>query len=91
LAVVVIIDIPNGNQQFYDQIIPALFLDGKLPEGWRLHMAGPTETGWRIVNVVPFQEGFETFSREKLGPTLQQLEGVKPTLTFFPLYRMIEP
>jgi hypothetical protein len=85
----VIVDIPRGNQEFYDQIIPALFPDGKLPEGWQVHIAGPTETGWRIVNVVPSQEEFETFSRERLGPILRELEGVTPELTYFPVYRMI--
>jgi hypothetical protein len=85
----VIVDIPRGNQQFYDQIIPTLFPDGKLPEGWQVHIAGPTEAGWRIVNVVPSREQFETFSRERLGPILQELEGVTPELTYFPVYRMI--
>jgi hypothetical protein len=85
----VIVDIPRGNQQFYDQIIPTLFPDGKLPEGWQVHIAGPTEASWRIVNVVPSREQFETFSRERLGPILQQLEGVTPKLTYFPVYRMI--
>ena len=85
----VIVDIPRGNQQFYDQIIPTLFPDGKLPEGRQVHIAGPTDTGWRIVNVVPSQEEFETFSRDQLGPILQELEGVTPELTFFPVYRLI--
>jgi len=89
--VAVTVDIPAGNQQFYDQIVPTLFTDGKLPEGWQVHIAGPSETGWRIVNVVPSQKQFETFSREKLGPILQQLEGVTPQLTYFPVYRLIRP
>ena len=86
----VVIDVPDGNQQFYDQIIPTLFPEDKLPEGWVLHVAGPTETGWRIVNVVPSQEGFEAFAREQLGPALELLEGVTPEMTFFPVYRMIQ-
>lgn len=90
MAVAVVIDVPAGNQQFYDQIIPTLFPGGKLPGGWQMHMAGPTETGWRIVNVVPSQEGFEAFARDRLGPTLQQLEGVTPEMTFFPIYKMIQ-
>jgi hypothetical protein len=90
MAVAVIIDVPHGNQQFYDQIIPTLFPGDKLPDGWQLHMGGPTETGWRIVNVVPSQEQFEAFARERLGPALLQLEGVTPEMTFFPVYRLIE-
>jgi hypothetical protein len=90
MTVAVIIDVPNGNQQFYDRIVPTLFPEGKLPEGWQLHVAGPTETGWRIVNVVPSQEEFEAFAREQLGPLLLQLEGVTPEMTFFPVYRLIQ-
>ena len=90
MAVAVVIDVPHGNQGFYDQIIPTLFPQGTLPPGWVMHVAGPTETGWRIVNVVPSQEGFEAFARETLGPALQQLEGVRPEMTFFPVYRLIQ-
>ena len=89
MAVAVVIDVPRGNQQFYDQIIPTLFPDDKLPEGWVMHVAGPTQTGWRIVNVVPSQEEFEAFARETLAPALQQLEGVTPEMTFFRVYRLI--
>ena len=86
----VVIDVPDGNQQFYDQIIPTLFPAGTLPEGWVMHVAGPTESGWRIVNVVPSQERFEAFARESLGPVLHELEGVTPEMAFFPVYRLIE-
>jgi len=89
MAVAVVIDVPHGNQEFYDQIIPTLFPEGKLPEGWVMHVAGPTESGWRIVNVVPSQEEFEAFARETLAPALQQLEGVTPEMTFFRVYRLI--
>ena len=86
----VIIDVPGGNVQFYDQIAPKLFPEGKLPKGWQVHIAGPTESGWRIVNVVPSQEQFEAFARDQLGPTLRQVgEDVTPELTFFPVHRLI--
>ncbi len=86
----VIIDVPRGNAQFYDRIAPKLFLEGKLPKGWQVHIAGPTESGWRIVNVVPSQEQFEAFARDQLGPTLREVgEDVTPELTFFPVHRLI--
>jgi hypothetical protein len=91
MAVAVVIDIPGGNQRFYDEIIPDMFPKDQLPEGWKMHIAGPTQNGWRIVNVVPSREVFEAFARERLGPTLQRLEGVTPSMTFFPVYKMIEP
>jgi hypothetical protein len=71
MAVAVIVDTPGGNSQIYDQLIPGLFPDGKLLEGWQVHIAGPTENGWRIVNVVPSREQFEAFAREQLNPATQ--------------------
>jgi hypothetical protein len=82
MAVAVMVDIPSGNQQVYEQLTAKLFQDGKL-------LAGPTDVGWRIINVVPSQEQFEAFAREKLFPAVQQAENVTPQLTFFPVYTLI--
>jgi hypothetical protein len=54
-----------------------------------VHLAGPTADGWRTINVVPSQEQFEAFAREKLFPAVQQAENVTPQLTFFPVYKLI--
>jgi hypothetical protein len=89
MPVAVTIDIPGGNEQFYEQMVAKLFPDGKLPEGWLVHLAGPTESGWRVINVVPSQEQFEVFAREQLIPAVQQAENVTPQLAFFPVYRLI--
>jgi hypothetical protein len=89
MAVVVTVDIPGGNQEIYEQLTAKLFQDGKLPEGWQMHLAGPTADGWRIINVVPSQEHFEIFAREKLFPAVQQAEKVTPQLAFFPVYKLI--
>jgi hypothetical protein len=71
MAVAVIVDVPGGTEQLYEQL--KLFPEDKLPEGWLMHMAGPTETGWRVVNIVPSQEEFEVFAREQLAPAAQQV------------------
>ena len=63
--------------------------EGKLPEGWALHVAGPTENGWRVVNVVQSQEQFETFARERLIPTTQRVGDPPPEVEFFPIYNLI--
>ena len=89
MAVAVTIDIPDGNQQIYEQPTAQLFSAGKLPDGWQVHIAGPSEIGWRVINVVPSQEQFEAFAREQLIPAVQQAENVTPQLTFFPVYRLI--
>jgi hypothetical protein len=50
--VAVTIDIPGGTRRQYEQVIAALLPEGRLPEGTLVHVAGPTENGWRVLNVV---------------------------------------
>ena len=80
---------PDGNAQKYEQVTGKLFPEGKLPEGWQVHIAGPAGNGWQVVNVVPSQEQFETFAREQLLPAAQQAGDAPPQITFFPVYRLI--
>jgi hypothetical protein len=92
MAVAVIVDLPNGNEQRYEQVSATVFPDGKLPEGWLLHLAGPIEGGWRVVNVVPSQEQFEAFASERLRPAFEQAgeAEIVPQLTFFPVHSLIK-
>ena len=90
MAVAVIVDFPDGNAQKYEQVTGKLFPEGKLPEGWLVHIAGPAGNGWQVVNVVPSQEQFETFAREQLLPATQQAGDAPPQITFFPVYRLIQ-
>ena len=89
MAVAVTIDIAGGTEPLYEQVIAEVFPEGKLPEGWQVHIAGPAGNGWQVVNVVPSQEQFETFAREQLLPAAQQAGDAPPQITFFPVYRLI--
>jgi len=48
MAVAVIIDFPDGNAQKYEQVTGKLFPEGKLPQGWQVHIAGPAGNGWQV-------------------------------------------
>jgi len=89
MAVLVTIDIPGGTEQQYEQVIATVFPEGKLPEGLVMHLAGPTENGWRVVNIVQSQEQFEAFARETLLPATQGVGDAPPEMTFFPIVRLI--
>jgi hypothetical protein len=89
MAVAVVVDFPDGTEQKYEQVTAKLFPEGKLPEGWLVHIAGPAGNGWRVVNVVPSQEQFEAFARELLLPVTAQAGDAPPQITFFPVYRLI--
>jgi hypothetical protein len=54
-----------------------------------VHVAGPTENGWRVVNVVPSQEQYEAFAREQLLPRHPTSRDATPEVTFFPVHRLI--
>jgi hypothetical protein len=87
--VAVTIDIADGTAEKYDHVVDSLYPDGKLPDGWLVHFAGPTKTGWRVVNVVPSQEEFEVFAREKIIPATQAVGDPPPVVTFLPVHRLL--
>jgi hypothetical protein len=89
MAVAVTIDIAGGTAPLYEQVIAEVFPDGKLPDGWLEHIAGPTETGWRVVNVVPSREQFEAFARDRLLPATQRVGDPTPEVSFFPVHNLI--
>jgi hypothetical protein len=91
MSVVVTIEVPSGTEQQYEHIVSRVFEDGTLPKGWLLHLAGPTETGWRVVNVVESQEEFETFARERLLPAVQEAGDPAPKVTFSAVHRLVQP
>lgn len=67
-----------------------MFPDGNLPDGWLLHLAGPTEDGWRAINVVQSRDQFDAFARDQLLPAVQEAGNTRPHITFFPVNTMIQ-
>jgi hypothetical protein len=63
MAVAVQVDVPGGTEQRYEQIVATIFPEDELSEGWLLHLAGPTENGWRVLNVC----NHESSSRHSLA------------------------
>jgi hypothetical protein len=92
MAIVVVNEIEGGSQDFYDQVNPKVMPDGNLPDGCRVHVAGPMENGWRVITVWDSEERFQQFRTEKLIPALQEAgsEGrISPDITTSPVYKLI--
>jgi hypothetical protein len=68
MAVAIVMDFPGGTRQQYDQVVARMHLGGLLPPGAIHHTAGPTDDGWRIVDVWESREQFERFAGERIGP-----------------------
>ena len=81
MAVAIVMDFPGGPREQYDQVVSRMRLDGLLPPGAIHHTAGPTEGGWRLVDVWESLEQFERFSDEHLRP-LTMDAGMQPPAMF---------
>jgi len=92
MAVVVVAEVEGGTQEFYEQVSSRSMPDGQLPEGAKIHIAGPTETGWRVITVWDSEEDFTAFRNERLIPALQAAGGedrVAPNIKANPVHRLI--
>jgi hypothetical protein len=78
MAIGVLLDIPGGTQEQYDQVNEKAFGDPKGPtepiDGLIIHTAGATTTGWRIFDVWESQEAFDHFMNETIMPAVEGLD-----------------
>ena len=78
MTIGVVCDAPGITQAHYDAVTKYLATHSKFRNnGWQYpgiitHFAGPTETGWRIVDVWETEEAFERFNAELLQPALKE-------------------
>ena len=92
MAVVVVNEIPQGNQTVYDEVSARVMPNDQLPEGCQVHIAGPSNFGWRVITVWDSVEQFQRFRSEKLVPALKEVGGddfVAPTIQADPVHRLI--
>ena len=78
MAILMVHDIPGGTQEQYEQVATRL-TDGRglnSPGDWPVegllsHASGPTDDGWRVVDVWESEEAFQRFG-EFLGPLAEE-------------------
>jgi hypothetical protein len=78
MAIGVLFELQGATREQYDHISRGLTNGGELNspgdwpvEGLLAHVAGPTENGWRVVDVWESEEAFQRFG-EQLAPQLQE-------------------
>jgi hypothetical protein len=92
VAVVVVNEMRGGDQSMYDEINPRVMSEGRLPDGCRVHIAGPTDDGWRVITVWESEERFQQFREEALIPALQDSgygDRVAPEITTGEVYKLL--
>ena len=64
-------DGPGVTRAQYEQVRDAVAPGNRAPAGLLYHAGGPTETGWRVMEVWESPEALQRFV-EQLGPALEQ-------------------
>ena len=92
MPVAMIVEIPEGDAEFYDAVMEALDWDNsEKPAGFISHLAGPSPNGWTVIDVWESKADFDNFAQSRLGPALAEAAGgeapsVEPT--FIPVHNM---
>lgn len=92
MAVVVVAEIEGGSEELYEQVSEKAAPGGQLPEGGKVHIAGPVANGWRVITVWDSEDQFNRFRDEKLIPALREAgEGdrIAPRIQTAPVHRLI--
>jgi hypothetical protein len=92
MAVVVVNEIEGANQEFYEQVNPKVMPGGTLPDGCQIHIAGPVESGWRVITVWDSEEQFQQFRDEKLIPAIREAggeENIAPQISANPVHNLV--
>ena len=80
MAYAVVQDVASTWEQ-YEQVTASLVEPA--PPGLILHVAGPTDEGFRIIDVLESDEAFQQFDKERLRPAIAALGGPsRPEPTF---------
>ncbi len=91
MAVAIVDEIAGATAEMDQQVRKEMGVEGGLPRGALLRLAGPMDGGWRIVSVWESEEAFLTFQREVLRPALRRLgvEHEPAAPTFWKLHELM--
>jgi hypothetical protein len=77
MAKVYVMDFPGGTAAQYDAVMVDMDLQGQLPAGARFHSAGPSPTGWQVIDCWDDPAAFDRFAEESIGPITAR-HGLQP-------------
>jgi hypothetical protein len=95
MAIGVLVEMPGVTREQYENAVKKLLKGrrNKLADwpvkGVLAHMAGSTESGWRVVDVWQSEAAFNRFGKY-LGPVLQELGFPNSPPQIFPLARFVK-
>jgi hypothetical protein len=92
MAIVVVNIINGGTEEMYEAVSGKVMPNNELPEGCRVHIAGPVKDGWRVISAWDSEDSFKSFREDKLIPALREVggeEAVAPKIGVRQVHRLI--
>jgi hypothetical protein len=89
MPVMMVIELPGMGQPQYDAVMQALGLSkaSAWPKGILSHAAGPSPTGWTVVDLWESEADFVAFQQSRLGPAFQKVGGLpEPKVMSIPVH-----
>src|SRR5688500_2261814 len=80
----------DRGSEAYDSVMAKMQLGGHLPDGALFHAAGPTDDGWRVVDVWQDQATFQAFADQTIGPLTAQEGLPEPAIQFIEVNEMFD-
>lgn len=87
MAVLVTADVKGQTQQGYDGMFGVLGPAVKQAKGFILHMAHPTEDGWRVIEVWESKADADQFFAKSVAPNLPA--GIRPKRSVQELHAVV--
>ena len=78
MPVAIEMDFPGGTAAQYDAVMVDMNLQGQAPEGARFHSAGPSPTGWQVIDCWDDPAAFDRFAEEQIGPYSREVGITEP-------------
>ena len=90
MAIGLVIDVAVGQAE-YEAVMKELGLDtddAQWPDGIISHTAGPTDGGWRVVDVWASRAKFDQFMEEQLADAMQKAGVPQPQISEFAVHNL---
>jgi hypothetical protein len=76
-------------QEQYDAVLQEV--GEEEPDGSLVHIAGPIDGGWRVIEVWESEAAQQRFQEERLNPAFERAGTPRVTPTFFPVHMLFPP
>ena len=89
MAIAVLYDFSGVTEEQYYSVLSRLNLGCKMAPGGIFHGGGPTEEGWRVVEVWESREAFDQFRQDALDEALKAENLPEPSISVWPIHNTI--